>query len=160
MFTSGLFSLTVLWRLFWLFVTLHVWVGKISRRLFVSDVCSQKALHSLWALPIWLYGLFAHVLSRFSGTLISCHASAVERKCMWIMLSCVRLWMRRWGGSSQTGVRVWTESVSAVSTSHSWSAVKGRQARWTSTLTSTWLHKQTCIQALQYLCAHWDCQYN
>lgn len=159
MFTLGLFSLVVLWRLFWLFVTLHVWVSKISRRcLFVSDeMCAHRRLCVLSEL---FPSAYIHVLSRFSGALISCLTSAVERKFMWFMLGRVRVWMRRWGRSSQAGVRVWTESVCAVSTSRSWSAVKGRQACWTSTLTSTWLHKHTHIQALQYLWAHCNCQCN
>lgn len=144
MFTLGLFSLVVHWRLFWLFVTLHVWLGKISRRcLLVSDdMCAHRRLFVLSELfpSVCQRVFFAHVLSRFSGALISCLASAVERKCMWIILGCVRFWMRLWGETSQTGVRVWTKSVSAVLTSRSWSAVKGRRACWTSTLTSTCSH--------------------
>jgi hypothetical protein len=147
MFTLGLYSLVVHWRLFWLFVTLHVWLGKISRRcLFESDdMCAHIRLFVLSELfpSICQHVFFAHVLSRFSGALISCLTPAAERMWMRVMLGCVRFWMRRWGGSSQTGVRVWTKSVSAVLTSRSWSAVKGRQACWTSTLTSTWSHKHT-----------------
>lgn len=71
---------------------------------------------------------------------ISCLRSAVQRKCMWRMLSYVRIWMRRLGRASRNGVRVSTDNVLAALTSHSWSAVKRRQACWTLTLTSTWSH--------------------